>query len=371
MKITAIEVRHFSMPLDPPFVAAWDPVPRKSFDATLTVVHTDAGLTGVGSGDAMVGFEAHAHLFIGQDPLAIERHYQVLDQLNFHYSRYWPLDLALWDLKGKTCGQPVHKLLGASSGRIAAYASTGEMQSAERRAASARSLLASGFKALKIRFHHTKPNADIAVVAAVRKAVGDDVAIMVDANQGWRMPGDTTPAWNLETALKVAHALEPYNIYWLEEPLPWDAAEEMATLRKMTGIRIAGGEMNRNRFDFESLSRAKALDVYQPDVALCGGITGVAKIAQQVQASGAWFSPHTWTNGIGVLANLHLACVVSRCPFVEFPYDPPGWSVQRRDFLQAEPLMIGSDGFVTLSDAPGLGFELNLDALARYEVPSL
>ena len=371
MKITAIEIRHFRLPLDPPFAAAWDPVPRRSFDATLTLVHTDTGLTGIGSGDAMAGCEAHAHLFVGQDPFDIERHYQVLDHLNFHYSRYWPLDLALWDLKGKAFGQPVYKLLGAASGRFGAYASTGEMQTASLRAESARHLIEAGFKALKIRFHHKNPQKDLAVVAAVRDAVGDGVAIMVDANQGWRMPGDTTPAWDLKSALSIARALEPLHDFWLEEPLPWDAAQEMAALRNMTALRIAGGEMNRNRFDFESLCLARALDVYQPDVALCGGITGVAKIAQRVQAAGAWFSPHTWTNGIGLLANLHLACAVSACPYIEFPFDPPAWSVQRRDFLQADPLMIDGDGFLTLPDAPGLGFELNRAMLERYEVPHL
>ena len=102
------------------------------FDATIVRVTTDTGLVGVGSGDRMLGFEGHENLFVGQDPLALERHYRVLSNIDFHYGRCWPLDLALWDLAGKILGQPCWKLLGGLSRRVRAYASAGTLRDPRR-----------------------------------------------------------------------------------------------------------------------------------------------------------------------------------------------------------------------------------------------
>ncbi|XID93468.1 mandelate racemase/muconate lactonizing enzyme family protein [Paenibacillaceae bacterium WGS1546] len=367
MKITAIEIKHYLLPLDPPFKAAWDPNPRKKFASTVVQVHTDEGFTGIGSGDLMTGFAGHEHLFIGQDPFAIERHSQVIDNIDFHYGRCWPLDLALWDLMGKAAGQPVYKLLGARNDRIVAYASTGEMVTPETRAERAQALLEQGFKAMKIRFHHKDARDDIKVVEAVRKAVGDKLEIMVDANQGWKMPWDTEPTWDLKKAYQVAKELERLGVFWLEEPLPSHDFRGLAQLRQMVGgIRIAGGEMNRRMHDFLEMNFLGSLDVYQPDVALTGGITQARKIADMVQANGAWFSPHTWTNGIGVMANLHLAAAISHCPYLELPYDPPAWTPERRDFIQRNKLNIDADGYLHLPQEPGLGVGLDLEAVERY-----
>jgi D-galactarolactone cycloisomerase len=366
MKITAIDIKHYLLPLDPPFKAAWDPNPRKKFASTIVKVHTDEGITGIGSGDLMTGFEGHEHLFIGKDPFEIERHAQVIYNIDFHYGRCWSLDLALWDLMGKATGQPVYKLLGGRSNKLLAYASNGEIVEPQVRAERAQMFIEQGFKAMKIRFHHADVRDDIKVVEAVRKAVGNRIEIMIDANQGWKMPWDTEGTWDLKKAYQVAKELEQLGVFWLEEPLPHHDFRGLAKLREMTGIRVAGGEMNRRLHDFVEMNRLGSLDVYQPDVALSGGITYTKKIADLVQADGAWFSPHTWTNGIGVLANLHLAAAVSHCPYLEFPYDPPSWSADRRDFVIANKLQVDSDGYLNLSDAPGLGIELDEEALERY-----
>lgn len=370
MKITGIEIRQYLLPLKPPFCAAWDPSPRKKFAATLVFVHSDEGITGVGSGDLMAGFAGHEHLFIGQDPFDIERHSQILDNIDFHYGRCWPLDLALWDLMGKAMGKPVYKLLGGKTNRILAYASNGEMVPPDVRAERARAFADQGFKAMKIRFHHEDPRNDIQVVEAVRKAVGDAIEIMVDANQGWRMPWDTAAPWDLKRAYQVARELEELGVFWLEEPLPCHDFDAMARLREMVGIRIAGGEMNRRWHDFREMSRRGSLDVYQPDICLCGGITLTRKIAEMVQADGAWFSPHTWTNGIGVIANLHLACAVSRAPYLEYPFDPPAWTPERRDFLLSEVdrLWVNDEGYLEIPDKPGFGFEIDMEMISTYEI---
>ena len=370
MKISGISVEHYRLPLDPPFEAAWDPKPRKEFLTTLVRVETDQGLTGIGAGDLMLGLAGHEELFLGRDPLDLERHSQVLDNLDFHYGRCWPLDLALWDLAGQAAGLPVYRLLGGRTDRLLAYASSGELVAPEIRAERALAVLEKGFKALKIRFHHPDPAEDIAVVEEVRRAVGERLTIMVDANQGWRMPWDAAPAWDFKRALKVAQALAELEVYWLEEPLPaWDF-EGLARLRQAVPIRIAGGEMNRRWHDFREMAERGSLDVFQPDVTLCGGITLVKKIAELVQARGAWFSPHTWGNGIGLIANLHLAAAVGSCPFLELPHDPPGWTEERRDFVLAPECrpVIDREGYLVIPDRPGLGVILDKKALETYRV---
>ena len=120
------------MPLDPPFVAAWDPRAAASFGATIVRVETDAGVVGVGSGDTMDGFEAYAHLFIGQDPLAIARHVRALETIAFHAGRYWPLEAALWDIVGQVAGLPVATLFGGATDGLPVYASCGELKGAGR-----------------------------------------------------------------------------------------------------------------------------------------------------------------------------------------------------------------------------------------------
>ncbi len=115
MRITAIRLHRLRLPLDPPFAAAWDPVPRRHFDATLVRVETDAGLTGFGSGDTMAGFEPYAGLFTGTDPMQIARHVQVIETIGFHAGRYWPLEAALWDIIGQACSQPVAALFGGAA----------------------------------------------------------------------------------------------------------------------------------------------------------------------------------------------------------------------------------------------------------------
>ena len=115
MKITSIRLDRMRLPLDPPFHAAWDPVPRRHFDATLVTVETDEGVTGHGSGDTMDGFEPFEPLFTGRDPLAIAEHVRNLESIGFHAGRYWPLEAALWDILGQVAGQPVSVLFGGAS----------------------------------------------------------------------------------------------------------------------------------------------------------------------------------------------------------------------------------------------------------------
>ena len=363
MKIERVRLERRSIELDPPFHAAWDPEPRRSFEATLVLVETDEGLTGIGSGDTMDGFERYEHLFVGQDPLAVERHVAVLETITFHAGRYWPLEAALWDLAGKAAGKTAAELLGGQLDRVAAYASTGEQRSPGERAESALRLREEGFKALKLRIDRTKLDEGLAAVEAVREVLGDSMEIMVDLNQGWRMPGDIGPALDFATVASTAARLRELDVFWLEEPLPREDVRGYASLRRDSGVRIAGGEMARTTWELEAFEAADALDVYQPDAVLSVGLLRERELAERVTARGHFFTPHTWTNGIGLLANLHLTAGVGGGPYLEFPYDPPGWTPERRDFMLAEPVRVDAEGFVTVPDRPGLGFELADDLL--------
>ena len=358
MRITRIRLERRELDLDPPFVAAWDPDPRRSFEATLVFVETDEGLTGIGSGDTMDGFHRYEHLFLGEDPLAIERHVQVLETISFHAGRYWPLEAALWDLRGKAEGKPVAQLLGGEATRVPAYASTGELRPPQQRAEDALALREQGFRALKLRVDPDRIEEGVATVTAVRETVGDSMEIMVDLNQGWRMAGDISEALSVDEVQRLVDRLRELGVLWLEEPLPREEVEDHADLRKNGGIRIAGGEMARSTSELEAFEATDALDVYQPDAVLAVGIQRAAELARRVLGRGRWFTPHTWTNGIGLLANLQLTAGVGGGPYLEFPYDPPGWTPERRDFMLTEPVRIDADGCLAVPDAPGLGFEL-------------
>src|SRR4051812_9916048 len=272
MKITAIRTVRLAVPLDPPFPAAWDPVPRRSFAVTLVRVETDEGVVGVGSGDTMDGFGAFEHLFVGQDPLAIARHVRALETIDFHAGRYWPFEVALWDIAGQVAGLPVATLFGGASDGIPAYASCGMLLPAAERAESAVALREAGFRALKIRVDPSRLEDGLAAVTATRHQIGDTMAIMVDLNQGWRIAGDTRASLDVVAAHRIASQLAELDVLWVEEPLAGTDLAGLAALRaSMPGIRIAGGEMTRTFAEGLAALDADAFDVYQPDVVLAAG----------------------------------------------------------------------------------------------------
>ena len=365
MKITAIDLNRLRLPLNPAFAAAWDPVPRTHFDATLVSVHTDEGITGYGSGDTMDGFESYAGLFIGKDPLRIARHVRAIETLAFHASRYWPLEAALWDIAGKACRQPVATLFGGALSELPCYASFGEARSPAERADAVLAAREAGFRAVKIRIPRQDPAAGLAAVRAARQAAGPGLAIMVDLNQWWRMPGDISVPLDLAAVRAIADELSELGVFWLEEPLPGEDLAGMRALREQSRVRVAGGEMARTPAELLGALAAGSLDVVQPDVVLAIGMSRARTVAEAALLTNRWFTPHTWTNGLGLLANLHVAAGVGGGPYFEFPWDPPGWTEQRRDFFLAEPLRIDQYGCLQVPDAPGLGVEIDDDVVAR------
>ncbi len=368
VRIVELQVDHLELPLDPPFHANWDPEPRTRFPVTVVRVVTDTGIVGVGGGDTLRGVEPHAHRLLGTDPMAIERQVRMLESIDFHGPRPWPIEAALWDVIGKTTGQPVATLLGGMTDRLAAYASTGAAKSAADHGDVARHVRDRGFRAIKLRVDAHDRSTAIAEVTAVRAAIGGDLQIMVDLNQAWRMPGDVTGSIDLAEARRFADALAELDIYWLEEPLVDADLAGLAALRAGSSVRIAGGELWRTVADADRALDADAYDVHQPDVVLAGGLWRGRGLAERILRRGRRYSPHTWTDGLGLLANLHVAAAVGGGPFLEFPYDPHGWTTDRRDFPLLAPTEIDGDGDLVVPRSPGLGIELDEDVLARTRV---
>jgi L-alanine-DL-glutamate epimerase-like enolase superfamily enzyme len=369
MHIAAIETREYRFPLDPPFLAAWDPEPRTYQDATVVIVRSDDGVEGYASGDGVPDRALLERLLVGRDPRETEAVHEILETVDFHHGRNWTLEVAVWDLLGRAQDQPLWRLLGGDEpARILAYASTGELVSADERARRCLALRDAGVRGVKIRLHAEDWRLDLPVLQAVRDEVGPELAIMVDANQGWRMPGDLAPRWGLENALELAHELEALEPYWLEEPLPTDDVAGYAELCRSANLRIAAGEMIRSAAEARDLVQRGGIDVLQTDVVLAGGIEGARVASRLTEANGQMWSPHTWSNGYGLLANLHAAIAFSTCPYLEVPLDPPGWSAERRDWLLPAPLEIASDGTIEPPVGPGLSVVPDFDRLEEYRL---
>ncbi len=368
MRLAAIETRQYRYPLDPPFSAAWDPVPRTHQDATVVIVRSDDGVEGYASGDGLPDRELLERLLVGIDPLRANVIHGICETVDFHHGRNWVLEVAVWDLVSRSVDQPLWRHLGGSRDRILGYASCGELVLAEERVRRCIALRDAGVRAVKIRLHSHDWRLDLPVIEAVREAVGDDLEIMVDANQGWRMPGDLTPRWDVPTAVAFARELERLGIYWLEEPLPTEDVEGYAELGRGTDLRIAAGEMVRTAAEARDLVLRGGVDVVQTDVVLAGGIEGCRQVAGLAAGAGASWSPHSWSNGYGLLANLHAALAFSTCPYLEVPFDPPAWSAERRDWLLPVTTEIASDGTIAPPVGPGLGVVPDWDALEQYRV---
>lgn len=367
MKITDIKLTRLRVPLDPPFFAAWDPNPRTEFTATLVTVETDQGVVGYGSGDTMDGFEAYRHLFIGTNPMQILDQVKRIETINFHGGRYWPLEAALWDIIGKVANLPVANLFGGTATKLPAYASFGELRKPKERAKAAEAAHAKGFQACKIRIARDRLDEGIEAVRETRKALGPHFGIAVDMNQMWRMSGDIENALPLNKVRAVAEQLHELGVMWIEEPLPQFDIEGIKTVRQEVGVAISGGEMVRSMPELAQLLESNTFDIYQPDVVLAVGLYRARQVAEMAALKHRLFTPHSWTNGLGVLANLHVSAGVGGGPYFEFPYDPPGWTIERRDFF-IKPIDIDNEGFVHVPNAAGLGVELDLDAIKRFTV---
>jgi L-alanine-DL-glutamate epimerase-like enolase superfamily enzyme len=207
----------------------------------------------------------------------------------------------------------------------------------------------------------------VAQVQTVRRAVGDTMALCVDANQGWRVALiDDAPLWTLERATDFARACAELDIAWIEEPLDMYAYDEQAELCRRSEVPIAGGEMNSGWHEFKIMLEKGSYDIYQPDATMGGGITDAKRVMDACQERGLAYTPHTWTNGLGFLINLQVWAAGPRTHPIEYPLEPPGWVPEARDGLLTKPILVDADSTVAVPGAPGMGIEIDGDKLARF-----
>ena len=338
---------------------------------TLVIVRTDEGLVGVGSvfsNDALVraALAVLEPLYRGENALEPERVSEKLHQNTFWLGRGGSIthaisgiDIALWDILGKATGQPVGRLLGGRyRERVRPYASL-LMQQPGPLAEELRSLRREGWRAFKIGwgpFGRQSDTLDEAIVKAARDAVGDQASLMVDA-------GGSDAFWRqgLKWALRTAHMLADYGVAWFEEALKPDALQDYVLLRQGSPVPIAGGEVLTRRQAFQPWLQAGALDIVQPDVTKVGGISEERRIAWMAQENGARFIPHGWNTAVGLAADLQLASAFADTDLVEYRTGSP-----YIDELAAAGWQLDDDGMLAIPDKPGLGLELNTEAVARY-----
>lgn len=338
---------------------------------TLIAVHTDQGLVGVGSvftNDALVraSLAVLEPLYRGESALEPERVTEKLHQHMFWLGRGGSIthtisgiDIALWDLLGKATGQPVGRLLGGCyRERVQPYASL-LMQEPTKMRDSLQAVQAEGFRAFKIGwgpFGRVSNALDEAIVQAARDAIGPDARLMVDA-------GGSDAHWTngYKWALNTAQMLADYDVFWFEEPLQPDSLDDFVLLREHSPVAIAGGEVLTRRQTFLSWLQARAFDIVQPDVTKVGGISEERRIAWMAQDHGVRFIPHGWNTAVGLAADLHLASAIPGTDLVEYLTGSPFI-----DDITIGGWQLDSDGMLNIPTQPGLGLQLDPDAVAKY-----
>ena len=347
-------------------------------DNCIVEIDTDEGITGIGAGQgnstvvkAIVETQLKPQL-LGQDPTMIEGLWERMysgsrgqPALDRGYPQPGPsrrgdtlcaiagIDIALWDILGKSLNTPVYKLLGAARTSVRGYASGG-WAPGESAGDEMAGYVAKGFSAVKMRAEG-KDGYSIAKtrtrVDAARRAVGPEVDIMVDAHG----------SLDVSTAKRLARVLEEYDVAWFEEPVSYDNHVGQADLRASTTVPISSGESESTRFEVLDLLRLNAVDVLQPDVAIAGGLTESRRIATLAHAHGVRVAPHVWSCGIIVAASIHFAMHAPAVHIFEVSQSasPLIWE------LFEEPFPI-ADGKVSAVDRPGLGFTLRKGLAERY-----
>jgi D-galactarolactone cycloisomerase len=311
-----------------------------------------------------------APLLIGQDAMAREAIWQALyNRLRDHGQRglvveaISAIDIALWDIAGQALGLPVHRLLGGPLRlEIEAYA-TGFyrrerddhlhylVEEAEQRRAE-------GFGALKLKTGWGLKQ-DIALTKAFRAAIGPDCGLLVDCNHAYDAPA----------AIAYGNAVADCDIGWFEEPVPPEDIAGYLEVKARQPIPVAGGEASFARWGFAEMIARRSVDILQPDVAACGGISELKKIADMASAFGVRVNPHVWGTGVTLAASLHLLAVIPDNPPGLFPR-PPVLELDRsphpvRDAATSMPA-VSAEGRVRVPEAPGLGVTVDRAALKRF-----
>lgn len=347
-----------------------------TYSMVLVEVQDESGHVGYGEalarrGGAMTAMAVESLLspvLVGQDPRNIEGLWvEMVQQL-----RAWGhvsgvvmeavsgADTALWDLLGKTEGRPVWQLLaGAGRSQVPVYASSVYISNVETMVAQAVEQQERGFSRLKVKIgrkpHEGGQDADLTALREIRRAVGDDLVLVVDANG----------AYDAADAIRMGRAMEPLDIRWFEEPVFMDDIGGYEQVHSMTSVPLARGETDFGLFTMRDVIERRLIDVVQPDLGRCGGITGARHIWTLAYAHNLAFAPHTgFSGGYSQLAALHVAAASPTLLALEHMFiDNPC----REIFIGGYPKP--TDGYLASPTAAGLGLEPDLDKIDRYTVP--
>lgn len=373
MRISSVSARVLRARPDKSVVFAAGRYPE--FSAVLVEVQTEDGVTGHGEAIARAGAEATkaavesllGPLLVGADPSNIEGLFRLMvDQLRrFGHSggvvveAISGIDIALWDIAGQVADRPIRDLLyGAGRESVEVYASSVYLDETDVMVEETKLQLRNGFSTVKLKTGHSAEtggkHADVEKIAAIREAVGPTVALGVDANS----------AYDATDAVWVAKRLEELDVCFFEEPVNPDDLDGYERVRKQSGVPLAGGETSFLLYGFRRFIERGLLDVVQPDLARCGGITGARQVATLAQAYGVRFAPHTgFSGGISHLAALHVAAAAAELYLLEYMFiDNP----LREIFVGGYPRPAG--GRLSMPAGAGLGLSLDLDAVDRHTV---
>ena len=361
MKITEVNVYDLVYPVKQPFAnsRSWN----RSRSAVVVEVKTDNGLIGWGEGSAVPSQRDIENHVIGRSPFEYERIYDDMSPRGRNARAACGVEIALWDLMGKAMDQPVCQILGGPRWtEIEAYASGLFKKEGEDHAASlaeeAKRYADMGFSAVKMKIGFGREQ-DERIVESVRKAIGGDVKLAVDANCGY------DPA----TAIEVGRRIDPYDLLWYEEPI---AAEDVAgylAIKRALPHRLAGGEALQSRWAFREMVQQRAVDVIQPDISIAGGFTECKRIASLASTNYVSVLPHVWGGVVRLAATLHWQAIMPNAPnslnpfpnYLEFDMTENGLRTE----LGVEAFTL-ENGKVKVPEGPGLGIEIKREVLEKY-----
>ncbi len=351
-----------------------NPDPEAVYNYSITRVHTDAGITG----SSFIGCPADIlrtwvnPLLKGDDLFAVDRHLKRLQmQRGESGVQIWSgVEHAMWDAIGKAAGRPVAQILGAARDRLRVYRTCvfpGKQDQSdipyERQAEYAVKLRNAGYHGMKIRAWRPRPMDDVDAVGVIRKAVGPSFKIMLDrtaVRPGW--------VWDYPTARDVCRGLEKHNAYWLEEPFDGNDLESPARLAAEIDMYITGGELGKSVFHFNNFLKNKTYDIVQPDTRICGGIWIAKKISVLAESYGVPCIQHG-NSSLALAGYIQAGCAMQNCEWQEIIGGPnlpdEQWAPGVKLLKTPQPWKI-ENGYILLPNLPGLGLDLNEDAIREY-----
>jgi len=343
----------------------------------ITLIHTDAGLTGIGPGVTPAMLTVARQRLIGADPLDVQSLSRGLLNPGGTFNSIGSganLEIALWDLVGKMLEIPLYKLWGGTDGKLMPYASQWSTGTPEERARMAQTVRAHNWRAIKFRSHFPTMKEDVALIEQTRKLMGDDFIILTDANQAGDTPDGGSAGgirWDYKRALDTAREYARLGLYFLEEPLPrWDF-DQLAELRRASGLRLAGGEASTGLHEYRGMLEKDSFDIIQFEISVIG-----PTVARQVATLAGAYDKSCIAHvgfGPGVFCAGHFNASLANAVFFgpshgagptwEVFYEPPALDISQIWSVYENAPHIDKDGYMQLSDAPGLGVSIRAELL--------